>query len=686
MDRRDFLRLCTVNAIGLGAMGLRSSNAAGKVKKASRPNIVFILADDMGFGDVKCLNPDSKIPTPNMDRLASQGMTFTDAHSGSAICTPTRYGLLTGRYCWRSPMKNSVLWPWDAPLIAEDRLTVADLLKRHNYQTACIGKWHLGWDWPTTDGSQMADQLSPGVYDDKKRLEIGKKIDLTKRIPGGPITRGFDYYFGTSVPNFPPYCFIEDDRTVGFPNVEKPDSMFGSPGMMLEGWDLRKILPALETKAVEYIEDRADSKDPFFLYMPLTAPHTPIAPSKEYQGKSQAGAYGDFVNQVDAVAGSVMRALERTGQAENTLLILTSDNGSPARDGTNMNGAVNSVKRFGHYPSYIYRGRKALIWEGGHRVPFFVRWPGRVTAGSRCDQLVCLGDFMRTCADLLDEKLPDNTAEDSVSILPLLEGKTDTPVRESIIHHNHSGFFAIRRGKWKFVLAYGGHLYDMEADPSETNNLFNEKRELAQELHAELVESVQNGRSTAGRPQKNDTPVNLKFSFPVSIDHTGDFDMVLDAEIKRHSMGCEMSSPSIGYALHKLGRPMRTGYVFEFRCRSLKKQTPQNALFVFGDSPDANAMVKCGLLIGVKHLAIWRGTWDQWESGDKRNVALDANKDYDVVVEIDTKKRIVLMRVGGNELQLPLPQDIKEIRYYGYLVNDTSSAFSVARQSSLSTR
>ena len=686
MNRRNFLQLCTLNAIGFSAIGLGNSHAAGKAKKGDRPNIVFILADDLGFGDVKCLNADSKIPTPNLDRLATEGMTFSDAHSGSAVCTPTRYGLLTGRYAWRSPLKNSVLWPWDPPLIAKDRMTVADMLKKHDYHTACIGKWHLGWDWPTTDGSRVGDQVGLGVYGGNIRAKIGKKIDLTKPIPGGPTTRGFDYYFGTSVPNFTPYCFIENDRTVGIPSEQKPASMFGAPGMMLKGWNLRKILPAIESKAVEYIEDRADSKEPFFLYMPLTAPHTPIAPSKEYQGKSKAGAYGDFVNQVDAVAGSVMRAIERTGQADNTLLIFTSDNGSPARDGTNMDGALDSVKRFGHNPSYIYRGRKAQIWDGGHRVPFFVRWPGRVAAGSRCEQLVCLGDFMRTCADVLGERLGDNTAEDSVSILPLMMGKVDTPVRESIIHHDYHGQFAIRRGKWKFVMTGGGHLYDMETDPSETKNLFNEKQSIAEKLHAELVESVKNGRSTPGTPQKNDGPIDLKFSFPVSLDHTGDFDVVLNAEVKRHKMGYELSSPSIGCALHKLDEPMRKGGVFEFSCRSLKNQAPQNALFVFGDSADADSLVKCGFMVGANQLAIWKGTWEQWASGDNRKIALESGKDYDVRVEIDMKKQVVRMRTAGNELQWPLPQNIKEIQCYGYLVNGTSSAFSFARQSSLSVR
>ncbi|MCK4749095.1 MAG: arylsulfatase, partial [Bacteroidales bacterium] len=334
-------------------------------------------------------NPDSKISTPNLDLLAQEGITFTDAHSGSAVCTPTRYGILTGRYCWRSPLKSEVLWPWDSPLIEPDQLTVGDFLKQQGYTTACIGKWYLGWEWPTFDGSLINDEIPIGKWDAAIRDPLAERIDFSAQIKNGPVTRGFDFYFGDDVPNFPPYCFIENNRTIGIPSMNKPDSMYGAPGPMLEGWSLEDVMPALTRKAVDYIKagageglfQKAEGK-PFFLYFPLTAPHTPIAPATDFQGKSDAGAYGDFVQEVDWTVGQIMKTLEVEGLAENTLVIFTSDNGSPGRDGTDMDGAVNSIRKYGHNPSYIYRGIKTEIWEGGHHVPFIARWPGKILPGS----------------------------------------------------------------------------------------------------------------------------------------------------------------------------------------------------------------------------------------------------------------------------------------------------------------
>jgi arylsulfatase A-like enzyme len=452
------------------------------------PNVVFILADDMGFGDLACQNPDSKIPTPHLDRLAANGMRFTDAHSPSAVCTPTRYGLLTGRYCWRGRLKRGVLWSWDKPLIEPERLTVGKLLQSHGYDTACIGKWHLGWDWPTTDGK---DPVGMGRSDPNS----GANVDFLAAIKNGPTTRGFDYYFGTAVPNFPPYCFIENDRTVGLPTVMKPKAMFGAPGPMLPGWKLEEILPGLGQKTVAYIdakgghgENRAFGQtqgSPFFIYMPLTAPHTPIAPDVQARGKSRAGAYGDFVHEVDRVVGDVIQALERNGFTDHTLVIFTSDNGSPGRDGTNMNGATNSVRQFGHNPSYIYRGIKADIWEGGHRVPFLAQWPGKIRPGSVCHKTICHVDLLATCADLLRFQLPSQAGEDSFSFLGDLLGRSDGgPAREPVIHHSINGLFAIRQGKWKFVDGAGsggwsgqgdglpGQLYDLAEDPGEQHNLY----------------------------------------------------------------------------------------------------------------------------------------------------------------------------------------------------------------------
>ena len=485
---------------------------------SEKPNIILIMADDMGYGDVSCQNPESKIPTPNLDRLATEGTRFTDAHSPSAVCTPTRYGILTGRYCWRSRLKRGVLWCWDSPLIEPDRLTVGRHLQQHGYGTACIGKWHLGWDWPTTDGEP------PIGVGQTRQEDSGANVDFTKPIANGPTTRGFDYYFGTAVPNFPPYCFIENDRTVGIPTQPKADSMFGCPGPMLEGWDLEEILPGLETKAVEYIRAKGgqSSNDafgqtqgqPFFLYMPLTAPHTPIAPAEAFKGKSQAGAYGDFVHQIDHLVGQVMQALEDIGAAENTLLIFTSDNGSPGRDGTNMNGAINSVRQYGHNPSYIYRGIKADVWDGGHRIPFIARWPRHIPSRRVSEETICLVDFMATVAGILGTALPEAAAEDSYNLLPALAGdELAQPIREATVHHSGNGMFAIRQGKWKLVLGRGsggwsgtgepadppGQLYDMEIDATEERNLYPEHSEVVEHLTQLLERYQQTGRSVPGR-------------------------------------------------------------------------------------------------------------------------------------------------------------------------------------------
>jgi len=475
----------------------------GSEKSKTRPNIVFILADDMGYGDPGCYNPESKIPTPNMDRMASEGIRFTDTHSPSSVCTPTRYGILTGRYAWRTELKRGVLWSWDRPLIEKDRLTVADMLKQQGYSTACIGKWHLGWDWPTTDGSQINDQLKIGQYNVKVRSAFAQKVDFTQPLKGGPVEHGFDYYFGDDVPNFPPYCFIENDRVVKMPTESKPSTMFGAPGPMRPGWKLGDVMPTLTEKATEYIRNhtlRSPDK-PFFLYFSLTAPHTPIVPTAEFTGKSQAGRYGDYVYQVDWTIGKVLEALKKQGLEDNTLVIVTSDNGSPARDGTNDSGQVGSVKKFGHNPSGKLRGRKTDAWEGGHRVPFIARWPGHIKPTSLSHETVCLADFMSTIASVVNVQLPDTAAEDSYNILPALKGqKYPRPIREATVHHSISGLFCIRKGKWKYIDGVGsggssgkgdglpGQLYDMDIDLAESNNLYEspDHQSIIQELKALL--------------------------------------------------------------------------------------------------------------------------------------------------------------------------------------------------------
>ncbi|MEN8128565.1 MAG: arylsulfatase [Planctomycetota bacterium] len=503
LSRRDFLKVAGA-AVGVAGSGCRSFSKSSDDKNiSSRPNIVFILADDMGYGDLACQNSESKIPTPHLDKFATEGMRFTDAHSPSAVCTPTRYGILTGRYCWRSRLKSGVLWPWDKPLIEKDRLTVPVMLKEAGYSTACIGKWHLGWDWPTKDGSKL------------KKNDANKTVDFTKSIGGGPLGAGFDYYFGDDVPNFPPYCFIENDRTVGIPSVPKPKGMFGHSGIMLEGWKLDNVMPTITEKAVSYIDDRAAQKEqPFFLYVALTAPHTPIAPAAEFKGKSEAAAYGDYVYQVDHSIGQVLRALTRSGFADNTLIIFTSDNGSPGRNGANMSGPVSSVRKFGHNPSRPWRGVKSDAWDGGHRVPFIARWPKHVPIGTVNDELICHVDFMSTVASIIGKNLPANAAEDSYNILAALEGKTlNKPIREAVVHHSGGGLFCVRQGRWKLIFGLGaggfsgkirkpksgepdGQLYDMATDPQEENNVYAEHPEVVAKLTALLDKYKTSGRSS----------------------------------------------------------------------------------------------------------------------------------------------------------------------------------------------
>ena len=479
-----------------------------------KPNIVYILADDLGYGDVGCYNPASKIPTPNIDRLAKQGMRFTDAHSPSAVCTPTRYALLTGRYAWRTRLQRNVIGPFSQPLIAENQLTVARLLRDQGYATACIGKWHLGWGWP-----------KPGD---------GGKRDFTQPIPDGPTARGFDLYFGTDVPNYPPYCFLENDRTVGIPSAAAPvgrDS-FNIAGPMVSDWKLVDVLPGLERRAIDYIEKTAKSDKPFFLYLPLTSPHYPVVPSAAFKGKSKAGEYGDFVVQTDHVVGEILDALKRSGVAEKTLVILTSDNGPEVASEVTP-GAYDRMKEFGHASMGTLRGVKRDAWEGGHRVVFIARWPGKIEAGTRCDQTICHVDLLATLAALLDVKLPANAGVDSVSILPALLGeKREAPLREATVHHSGRGKFAIRRGDWVLIFAptgddnreqgepewfrkdrgyethtESGELFNLATDPTQKNNVYATETAKVKELAALMERYVTHGRSTPGPRQNNDVEI-----------------------------------------------------------------------------------------------------------------------------------------------------------------------------------
>ncbi|MFW6292259.1 MAG: sulfatase family protein, partial [Spirochaetota bacterium] len=408
-----------------------------------RPNIVYILADDLGYGDPGCNNPSSAIPTPNIDRLAAEGMRFTDAHAGSSVCTPSRYAVLTGRYAWRGRLKSGIVWEWDAPLIEDDRSTVASLLREAGYATACIGKWHLGWEWTLTDGSRPNDHVAFGEMLRHERHELGMRIDYTARLGGGPVDRGFDSYFGVDVPNFAPYTWFEDDHLTDTPTVEKPDHLYGHPGLAVPGWELEPMVPEFTRRAVGYIEQRAATGEPFFLYLPLTSPHSPVVPNEPFRGKSGAGDYGEFVCEVDWVVGRVMDALDRTGAAENTLLIFTSDNGPERRTRDDI-GAWERIREYGHYSMGELRGIKRDAWEGGHRVPFVARWPRVTPAGAVCGELVSLSDLMATCAEIVGARLAPDEGEDSVSFMPMLRGAVTTATRSFAIHHSAAGVFAVR--------------------------------------------------------------------------------------------------------------------------------------------------------------------------------------------------------------------------------------------------
>jgi len=509
----------TFACVVLGAAG-RAAPAAEE--QPARPNLVVIYADDLGYGDVQCYNPErGKIPTPNIDRLASQGMRFTDAHSSSGVCSPSRYTLLTGRYHWRTRLQSGIVGKWGVPLIAPDRLTLAGLLRQSGYRSACIGKWHLGWGWPIgpDDRPFVAPRAKPDAVATDRHRAAWQRV-FSQSIGGGPISRGFDHYFGTDVPNWPPYCFIEDDRTVGIPSEFLParllrNNLASLQGPALKDWTLEPILPTLGDRAVRFIQDSAAGSRPFFLYMPLTAPHTPLAVTEEWWGKSGLNTYADFVMETDAVVGRVLKAIDDSGGADRTLVLFTSDNGCAPYIG------VADLERQGHYPSGPLRGYKSDAWEGGHRMPFIVRWPGVVEPGSVCDRLVHQADLMATFADIVGQSLPENAGEDSFSLVPLLRGE-DREVRETAVSQSMRGLLAVRRGPWKLIFGKGSggwspgedahpaQLYNLSDDLPEKQNLYAEQPEIVAQLNELMRRLVHDGRSRPGPPQPNDVPVRWK--------------------------------------------------------------------------------------------------------------------------------------------------------------------------------
>ena len=474
-----------------------------------QPNIVYILADDLGYGDVHALNPDRcKIATPSMDRLCAEGMAFTDCHATSSICSPSRYSILTGRYDWRTRLQHGALPPDAPPLISRGRLTVGDFFKQRGYVTAALGKWHLG------------------LLFDKK--------DFTKPITDGPLQHGFDYFFGiTASLDMAPYVFIENDHFTAIPSTTKkfPSFMYGTnalPGPTRLGpaapdFEAVDVLPKLTKKAIEYIGERGADKKPFFLYLALPSPHTPVVPTKEWQGKSSIGPFGDYVMETDWSVGQVMKAVDDAGIRDKTLIIFASDNGPAPAIG------LDKFEAMGHFPSAQFRGYKSDIWDGGHRIPFVVRWPGTIKAHSRSAQIVCLVDLMATCADLLHAKLPHDAGEDSVSLLPAFLGADRGPLHQAIVNHSGgNGRFAIRQGNWKLELCPGSggwgqpgddaalkaglpsiQLYNMQDDIGEKLNIEGNNSEVVTNLVKLLEKIVADGRSTAGPRLTNDVPVDI---------------------------------------------------------------------------------------------------------------------------------------------------------------------------------
>jgi arylsulfatase A len=511
------------NGLNAVLMVLIALNAVQTVN-AELPNIIVILADDLGFGDVACNNPESKIPTPNVDRLAKEGMRFLDAHTPSAVCTPTRYGLLTGRYAWRTRMKSGVLDGFSPPLIESSRTTVASFLREQGYSTACIGKWHLGLQWTRHDGSLESDDRG-----DSRGVRTGKNIDYTRPFLGGPLSVGFDRYFGISGSlNMPPFCFLRNDRVLHLPVLHQEairDANFQATdeGMRSSDFTNRSVMPRFAGEAIAFIEEqsRLSARKPFFLYAPLTSPHLPVVVNDEYRGKSRAGEYGDFVVETDAFLGAILDALDRNKIADNTLVLFTSDNGGlyhywKAEEKDDLKyykiaGRAAHIREFEHQGNAHLRGTKADIWEGGHRVPFVVRWPAKIPAGGMSRELIELTDLLATTAEVVGVKLPKHSGPDSVNILPaLLKEIPDKPVRDFSVHHSMAGVFAIRQGPWKLIVDHRGsggfsppkildikkeggppgQLYQLESDPSETYNLYAENPDIVERL-TQLLRSIQ---------------------------------------------------------------------------------------------------------------------------------------------------------------------------------------------------
>ncbi len=476
---------------------------------AAKPNVILVMADDLGIGDISPTNPKCKIKTPHLQKMANQGVTFFDAHTPSSVCTPTRYGLLTGRYNWRSRLAKGVLWGDSDHLIPASRPTLGHLMKKAGYHTAMIGKWHLGWDWH----------------------KDGNKIDFTKPVKNGPDINGFDQYYGhCGSLDMPPYVWVDTGKITAPPNrtagVTRDEAPYGwyRKGPAGADFHIPQVLPHLFDKSKEYVEQRAakaKNGTPFFLYLPLPAPHTPIVPLPPFKDASGLNPYADFVMQVDHLMGELIATVEKQGLGDNTLIIFTSDNGCSPQANFSL------LQSKGHFPSEKYRGHKADIYEGGHRVPLIMHWKGMIQPGSKTHALACLTDIYATLETITGQQKQKTGGEDSFDLYPVFEGE-ETTGRDTLVSHSIGGSFAIRQGDWKLCLSAGSggwsaprepaakkqglppmQLFNLSADPGEKKNLVKENPAKVKELLLLLDKQVKNGRCTPGEKLKNDREVTF---------------------------------------------------------------------------------------------------------------------------------------------------------------------------------
>lgn len=482
------------------------------------PNIILINADDLGVGDISGLNPEGKIPTPHIDRMIDNGLAFLNGHSSSGVCTPSRYTLLTGRYSWRASFRGQVAKGNSPPRIEAGRTTLASLLKQAGYRTAMIGKWHLGLAWQPLPNTPEAAIIPLDA------------IDYEKAFRGGPVDYGFDSFFGIAASlDFPPYVWLIDDRasevpTAHQPLVNKVPGGYLREGPKAESFEMVDVLPRMGDEAVALIQDcapEAKQGRPFFVYLALSSPHGPIVPSPEWAGKSELGSpYADFTMQTDGVVGQVLEALRATGLEDDTIVIFTADNGC-----SHIADFPYLLER-GHNPSYLYRGQKADLYEGGNRVPFVLQWPAGAPKGRESNQLVSQADFLATFAELTGQQLADNEGEDSISFLALMKGTSETSPRTSAIYDTISAKLAITEGDWKLIVAEGSGgwtpggrrylikgnkkdtkkelemgLFNLKEDVGEYNNLWGQHPEVSQRLLERLKADMARGRSTPGAAQ-----------------------------------------------------------------------------------------------------------------------------------------------------------------------------------------